>query len=549
MPPKGKGRQPVSFPAFFLKWGERVGWQVPDFHLQVCDFLEWQRERKVLKVFRGGSKSTLLGRYIPWRLRGDSDYRFLNMSATAPDATKISVDAQFVIDQHPWCKNLRSTRRGQWKERRWFVEGSTDARNPNVAAFGVLSNVTSSRADEAIFDDVEVPNTIATPPLRAKLRTKMSELTHILVPGGSKLYVGTDHCVDSIYKEQIEDGADHLVIPLFAKMVLHTQDQKQPTTDFMFDWRLQQEADLYVVVGGKLLDPKQYQVHGVRDYRGGFVRLPFRPMEGTVIELYSGNTWPEYFTRAAIRFKRNECKTINEWLSQYQLLARSLKDVRLNPERLIEYPGEPEIRQVNGQVTLWINGVQMITVAAHWDCSLGKVHSDANAFSVVFSDMNGYLYWHVAEDVRGEIDSQCLEIIKIVRRLKLPAVTVETNGPGGHVPTILRGALQRAGVRCAVKESWKHTQKNTRILNAFETPLSGLYLYAHSSVKHGPAAKQMREWDPMLLEQPDDYLDSGAGAIADTPVRIGLDPDGARTVGEFTDWRQGTGTADLAMDI
>lgn len=51
----------------------------------------------------------------------------------------------------------------------------------------------------------------------------MDEATHILVPGGKKLYIGTPHAFDSIYDEQAAAGADVLKIPLFERHVRYEQ--------------------------------------------------------------------------------------------------------------------------------------------------------------------------------------------------------------------------------------------------------------------------------------------------------------------------------------
>lgn len=546
-----KGRAPVSLPAFYLKWGELAEWTVPDFHLEICDWLPQRGRLAVLKCFRGASKSTILGRYIPHRHRENPNHRFLVMSATDRDASKISADSQFVIERHPWCQGMKNRRRGMWKVHWFSVEDAIDARNPSCAAYGITSNVTSSRADEAIFDDVEVPKTIATPDLREGMRAKISETTHILVPGGSKLYVGTDHCHDSLYVELEAKGADVLKFPLFQQEAVHVvRDDGPPQDKFIFSWRVNFETDLMVVAGSQVLQHgADYQVHGVRDYRGGYVQLASPVIGGTVVEIYDRCTWPARFTPAECKFKREECRTLNEWRSQYQLMAVSLKDSRLNPERLQEYTAEPIIRRVNGEIFLEINGIPMVAVAAVWDCSLGKVTSDASVLSVIFQDSRGFLYWHLAEAFLGDVYEQAGGVAKIVKRLRLPAVTVKQTGIGGFLPTILKGVLQRAGLDCAVLAEAEKGSKNVRILQAFETPLSGLFLYAHSSVKHGAAGMEMKEWDPRVLSQPDDYLDAGAACISQVPVVVGKDPARGAGVAPREEWRRGGGTQEVQVDF
>lgn len=63
----------------------------------------------------------------------------------------------------------------------------------------------------------------------------------------------------------------------------------------------------------------------------------------------------------------------------------------------------------------------------------------------------------------------------------------------------------------------------------------------------GPAYDQMRDFNPALTNQPDDYIDSGAGAISETPVRIG------KLVGETDrsgreDWQPTDGDHEVAVD-
>jgi hypothetical protein len=66
-------------------------------------------------------------------------------------------------------------------------------------------------------------------------------------------------------------------------------------------------------------------------------------------------------------------------------------------------------------------------------------------------------------------------------------------------------------------------------------------------VLEGPVWDQMTDFQPELSDQPDDYLDSGAGAIAQTPIRIG------KIVGKPTDekredWRPAAGVHDVTVE-
>jgi hypothetical protein len=86
-------------------------------------------------------------------------------------------------------------------------------------------------------------------------------------------------------------------------------------------------------------------------------------------------------------------------------------------------------------------------------------------------------------------------------------------------PRQLRGQVTASGAQgtgCGVREEFSITNKQKRILDAFEAPLSSRFLWAHTDVLDGPVYDQMRDFNPALTNQPDDFIDSGAGAISQT---------------------------------
>lgn len=122
---------------------------------------------------------------------------------------------------------------------------------------------------------------------------------------------------------------------------------------------------------------------------------------------------------------------------------------------------------------------------------------------------------------------------------------VETNNLGNFVPPILRKALQGTG--CAVRECNQSRNKQDRILGALESPLTSGFLYAHKDVFNSKAIDQMRSFNPEATMQKDDYLDSIAGAILETPVRI------CKIIGNTesninNNWRIGRGSFEVRTD-
>lgn len=537
----------ITFLAFFLLWAKVQGWTVPALHVRICHWLENCTDPvRVLMVFRGAAKSTIYAVYKAWQLYCDNSWISLIWAADGPLATKLTRDTINVLRRHPLCGGMLPTKPGA---QMFWVSGATDARNASMTAVGVNQNVTSARARDIDYDDVEVPKNIRTSEARENLRLKIQESTFILVPGGRETYIGTPHTHDSIYPELVSSGAALLKIPLFECAVRYEQTDKATRYAVPFS---PGPDGLYVITGihrfAKLL------VEGT-DYRFENGEVVFAKPPDTVIDIYAYCAWPERFTREDIIKRRKKTRTLNYWDSQYMLEAKPITETRLDPARIIPYDCEPVVRFANGEVGMWLGSTRIVGAVAYWDCSLGKIKSDASAFSLLLTDSRGQLYWHIAQGLTGElaefddkdriIGGQVMQVRELVLKLQIPRVVVETNGPGGFVPNILRQALKGSG--CGVGEEHSSVNKQKRILDAFEAPLSSRFLWAHVSVLEGPTWDQMTDFNPELTNQADDYLDSGAGAISQTPVRIGKIV-GKPTATEREDWRPSAGVHEVELE-
>jgi hypothetical protein len=76
--------------------------------------------------------------------------------------------------------------------------------------------------------------------------------------------------------------------------------------------------------------------------------------------------------------------------------------------------------------------------------------------------------------------------------------------------------------------------------------LANEMLWAHVSVMDGPLPKQMRDWNPLVQDQPDDYIDAVSGAVTETPERVGAKIRSDISEGDKrNDWRPASGTFEV----
>ncbi len=543
--------KPISFLAFFLLWAKVMKWKVPTLHVRVCHWLEHTDDPvRVLQVFRGAAKSSIFAVYKAWQLYCDRTWVSLIWAADGKLATKLTRDTINILRRHPLCGGMLPTKPGA---QMFWVMGSVDARNASMTATGVDQNVTSARAKSIDYDDVEVPKNIKTAEARENLRDKIQEATFILVPGGQETYIGTPHTHNSIYPELIENGAASLKIPLFESAIRYEETAARLRYRFPFK---PGDDGLYVFVGihkhAKLL------VQG-EDFTVDSQDIVFTKPPGKLLDIYAHCAWPERFTRDDVERRRKKTRTINYWDSQYMLEAKPINESRLDPELIKAYDVQPRLEYANRAVRMMLGKTHIVSGRAYWDPSLGKKKSDASALSVVYDDSLGNHYWHVCQELTGDFavfsdsrntvieSGQVLQACDIIAKANILHVYVETNGVGSFAGKLLQRALKQRGLAVGVTEIQESTNKNERILGSLEGPLKSGVLWAHIDVLNGPLWDQMKDWKPEVKEQPDDFLDSGAGAVEQAPVRINK-LVGKPTADRREDWRQSTGVYEVTLE-
>lgn len=543
----------VKFVVFFMVYAEYLGWEVPDFHLWVCEFLENYGPLGLLMMPRGHGKSTFLDIYNAWRFYCNPEHLLLHQGATDKDAAKVSRGTEQVLERHPLCV-MFGFKKERGELQKWWVVGSTDVRHGSIHARGVLSNVTGARANEIQNDDVEMPSNIGTPEAREKLRYRLSEQTHILIPGGQKLYVGTPHTHDSLYTQVQKLGAKTLILKMFQN---EARFEKCSEAIVNFE-----PINVFSGIGvhAKYLKPDE-------DYecikQGNAYKVIFVEEHG-LVDVYGEALWPKRFTFAVMQERRKECRTLNEWDSQYQLHAKPIGEVRLDPDKLIAYDCEPIIKTANKHMIMMLGDRRIVSASCRVDPSSGKTKSDISAVALILQDEFGVQYWHRSKALKGAISEhddkgkinggQVWQLCDLIEKYKLTRVTVETNGIGGFFPTVLKNCLKVRKLRCGVTEIHSTGQKNKRILGALEGPLNSGVLWAHISVLEDESgddsveAKQMRMFNAAVTDQDDDYIDALAGAVSDEPIRIGKTHNTVE-YGTHQTWRENSGVYEATVDF
>ena len=466
MPPQAL----VDFKLFAAQWNRAQNQATPALHFHMIEWLEsaWKTGDRhlLLQAFRGSGKSTLAGLFAAWLLYRQPDLRVLVLAADSVLAAKMVRNVRRILERHMLTAHLRPRRPDQWAGDRFTVRRGLELRDPSMLGRGITGNITGSRADVIICDDVEVPNTCDTAEKRENLRERLAETDFILTPGGTQLYIGTPHTYYTIYAQhpRAETGEERAFLEEFSRLSL------------------------------------------------------------PLIDKIGLSAWPERFSDQDIERIRLRAGPYR-FASQMMLVPMNIEQGRLDPALLQRY--DDELHMSDELKGLYLGARRMLSASAWWDPAFGTGGGDSSVLAVVFTDDRGMHFLHRIVYIKAkggalesEAEQQCRVVTQCVKALYLPFVAIETNGIGKFLPAVLRKELARARLTCAVLEKTSTRPKALRILEALDAVLAARFLHAHESVHQTPFIVEMQEWRPGKSGGRDDGLDAVAGALSLEPVRI-----------------------------
>jgi hypothetical protein len=173
----------------------------------IAHFLQHGPKKKMIMAFRGVGKSWVYGAFMAWRLLCNPDWKIMAVSASKVAADALSRFVKRLIDEMPILHHLRP-RPGQLDSVIMFDVGpARPSKDPSVKSVGITGQITGSRADEIIADDIESLNNSMTQAARDFLLEAIKEFKAVSKPEtGYITYLGTPQSEMSIYNTLPERG-------------------------------------------------------------------------------------------------------------------------------------------------------------------------------------------------------------------------------------------------------------------------------------------------------------------------------------------------------
>lgn len=169
--------------------------------------------RLIVQGFRGVGKSWITVAFVLWQFLLNPEIKIMVVSANQGLADDFTKFCKQLIHGMPMLQHL-APRDGQRDSGIKFDVGpSSPSKDPSLKSVGLTGQLTGSRADIIIGDDIEVPKNSFTHLLRERVALLVKEFSSVLKPSGRIIYLGTPQVEATLYNKLKKRGYELMVWP------------------------------------------------------------------------------------------------------------------------------------------------------------------------------------------------------------------------------------------------------------------------------------------------------------------------------------------------
>lgn len=185
----------------FLVWKQLNLPEPTPLQYDIADYMQGSEKRAIIQAFRGCGKSWICSAYVVHQLLLNPALNILVVSASKTRSDDFSTFTLRLINEMVILQHLRPKDNQRQSKISFDVGPAPASHAPSVKSLGITSQLTGSRADLIIADDIEVANNSATMLMREKLSESVKEFDAILKPEDDSkvIFLGTPQTEDSIY--------------------------------------------------------------------------------------------------------------------------------------------------------------------------------------------------------------------------------------------------------------------------------------------------------------------------------------------------------------
>ena len=422
----------------------------------------------ILQAFRGIGKSFITCAFVVWTLWRDPQLKILIVSASKERADANSIFIKNIIDLLPFLSELKP-RPGQRDSVISFDVGpARPDHSPSVKSVGITGQLTGSRADIIIADDVEIPGNSATTGARDKLWTLVQEFAALLkpLPTSRVIYLGTPQTEMTLYKE-LEDNRGYTTI-IWPALYPRSKEEDMYYGDRLSPMLRGEYAEGYEFLMGQPTDPIRFDLDDLRERELEYGKAGFTLQFMLNPNLSDAEKYPLRLRDAIVAAMDPEKAPMHyQWLPNRQNQLQDLPNVGLKGDDIHSYHSSS---QNTGQYQ------QRILVID--PSGRGK---DETGYAVLFT-LNGYIYLMESGGYRDGYSDKTLEALaKKAKQWKVQTVVFESNFGDGMFGKVFSPVLLKYHP-AQLEEIRARGMKELRICDTLEPVLASHRLVIHDDV-------------------------------------------------------------------
>ena len=444
-----------SFPVFLsLVWKSLDLPRPTRAQLAIAEYLQGGPKRLQIQAFRGLGKSWIAAAFVLWTLWNDRDKKILVVSASKQRADDFTIFCQKCILEFDWMIHMRPVDDDQrWSRVSFDIAGCRPAQSPSVKSVGITGQLTGSRADLIVFDDVEVPANSATDMMREKLLQLVTEGESVLTPKADSriVFLGTPQTTFTVYRTLRERNYRPFVWPArYPKSLVGYEDVLAP--------QLQKDIE--------------EQGHDTLSWTPTDTRFS----EINLLEREQSMSRSNFMLQFMLDTSLSDALKFPLKLSDFHVLPldphRGPSDVIWGADKetlldlpAVALPGDRWHRpKREGEYVPWGE-----TIVAVDPSGRGKDETVA----VVLSQINGFLFVRdILATQDGYSDKTLCEILRRAKRYSATTCLIESNFGDGAIMELMRKHATEMKVGMNFEEVRATTRKEDRIIDTLEPVLN-----------------------------------------------------------------------------
>ena len=419
----------------------------------IADYLQSGPKRLQIQAFRGVGKSWITGAFVLWTLFKDPEKKIMIISASKERADNMSIFLQKLIIETQWLKHLQpKSDDARWSRISYDVNCAPH-QAPSVKSVGITGQLTGSRADLMILDDIEVPGNSMTELMREKLLQLCTEAESILTPNDDSriMYLGTPQTTFTVYRKLAERNYRPFVWPArFPKDSTPYEGLLAP--------QLQEDID-NGASAGECTDPDRFSDEDLLQREAAMGRSNFMLQFQLDTTLSDAEKFPLKMADLIVT-SVNPTKAPDNviWCSDPRNVLKDLPTVGLPGD----YFYSP--MQLQGEWTEYDETI----------CSVDPSGRGTDETAAAYiSQKNGFLYLHEMRAYRdGYSDNTLLDILKGCKKYNVTTLVIETNFGDGIVSELFKKHIQQTKQQILIDEVRANVRKEDRIIDSLEPILN-----------------------------------------------------------------------------